>query len=233
MADTPPPLPLETPLAPSRALDEGRVCPPPAPLLWRTLAFLADAVLLSATSFVLLYYLLPYFKASETSALIAWFEKTGDMAVAMWKASASGDVKTAETLAEQMRSTQSAPPTSAQEALSFIASWTFVIHWVGFSLMEIFSGGASIGKKMFNLKVVRFPHAEKPTVFDSVARSCWKTMAVVGGSPIAWIFAIVDAHWPLFNPLKRSLHDILSRTLVLDARFDSPEDKKKGRRGDA
>ena len=232
MADTPPPLPIEAPLVTPQAVEEGKVAPPHAPLFWRTLAFLVDAILLALAGYLITTRLLmPWLHPGETAALNDWTESLSKYAEAQSRGILEGRTTVMHFYGDLFRKSKEIPD-AALEAMSFQATCMMFFYWIGFAGMELATKGASLGKKMCRLRVARFPHGETPTVFDTLVRSCWKALAVAAFSPLSLLFAIVDAHWPLFNPLRRSLHDLFSRTVVLDARFDEPDRKSAATRAD-
>lgn len=234
MSDSPPPLPVADDDAVSKAFEDARMAPPHAPLFWRTLAFIVDATLIGLIGYLITTrVLLPHFKPDELSVFNGWISEIRQIYGDLWHAAQSGDAPRVNAFNEALVAKMKDAPSGVLAVMSYSSSCMTVIYWLGFAGMEIATRGASLGKKIFRLRVARFPHGEQPGVLDSIIRSGWKAM-IVGGSlnPLTLVFAIVDAHWPLFNPLRRSLHDLMCRTLVLDARFDPPE-KKKPRDDDA
>lgn len=228
MSDTPPPLPLAQ-AVPLRSLpgEIARLGPPHAPLLWRTLAFVVDTSLFGLLGYLIVSrFLLPEYKPEELSAFNSWrdgiFAQYGDLIAA----AQSGNEAAVNTINQSILTAIKEMPSAVYEISSYTSSAMTLIYWIGFSLSEILTGGASLGKRIFRLRVATFPYAEKPGIFDSLVRNGWKAMAVASLNPLALLFALVDAHWPLFNPYRRSLHDLLSRTIVFDARFDKPEPAK-------
>lgn len=238
MSDTPPPLPLaeETP---SLSVVAVRMGPPPAPMLWRTLAMLLDTILLGLLGWLITTHLLiPHFKAEELEVFNGWMTEV-DKGVAVVKTAADryaagGSYTQYEQAIKTFFDKLADTPAGVRE-LAYFTSWSMtMVYWIGFAGMEIAMRGGSMGKSIFKLRTASFPHCERPKVFDSIVRSGWKAMCVGSPSLIVGLFAVVDAHWPLFNPLRRSLHDLMARTLVIDARFE-PEEKKPEKKpaGDA
>lgn len=230
MSDTPPPLPIaEAP--PVLTAEAARMAPPPAPMLWRTLAFLADYAVVGLVGYLITTrYLVPHFKPEELEVFNGWLAES-DKAFhavldAAQRAAESGSTAAYEKSLESFAGQLKEMPKGAQDIILFSSTCMTMIYWVGFSAMEIAMRGGSLGKTMFRLRVATFPYCERPRVFDSLVRSGWKAMCVGSISPLMMLFAVVDAHWPLFNPLRRSLHDLMARTLVIDARFEPEEEKK-------
>lgn len=227
MPDSPPPLPVAGPAA-TRAIpgELSRMAPPHAPMLWRALAFLVDFTLIGLVGYLILTrLLLPQFMPEALNATGRFYDEyvqlNDELALRVSEGTLGAEGAIRE-LVEKMR----AAPEALYEISAYCSSAMTVMFWIGFVLSELLTGGASLGKRMFRLRVVTYPYAEKPGVFDSLVRNGWKAMAVATLNPLALFFGLLDVHWPLFNPLRRTLHDYLSRTLVLDARFDPPEKPK-------
>ena len=228
MSDQPPPLPHpEDILAGVKTLTESRVAPPHAPLFWRSMAFLVDASLFGLVGYLITTrVLLPQCRPDELAVFNGWMQEIDKLGENLRAATDRQNLELAKTLFGEIWDKSKSPPAGAIEVMAFGSSCMTMIYWLGFFGMELATGGASLGKKIFRQRLPRFPHGDPVGVLDSLLRSCWKAMAVGSVNPIVTLFAIVDAHWPLFNPLRRSLHDLMSRTVVLDARFDEPESKK-------
>lgn len=229
MSDTPPPLPVaeETP---SLTVEAVRVGPPPAPMFWRSLAILLDTILLGLLGWLITtHVLIPAFKAEELEVFNGWISEMekgfSSVQAAAERFNAGGSFAAYEREAKSFFDKLADTPAGVRD-LAYFTSWSMtMVYWIGFAGMEIAMRGGSLGKSMFKLRTASFPHCERPRFFDSVVRSGWKAMCVGSPSLLIALFAVVDAHWPLFNPLRRSLHDLMARTLVIDARFE-PEDKK-------
>lgn len=224
MSEKPPPLPgLENLESPVKTV-EVRMAPPHAPLLWRTLAFLVDFSVFGMLGwFIATQLLIPQNKPDELAVFHGWREEVSHLFQQVIIAAESGDrsrIQSADLMfLEKLRDM----PAGVRELFLYLSNCMTVTYWLGFAGMEIATRGASLGKKMFRLRTASFPYCGRPGILDSVIRSGWKAMSFAPASPLIWLFAILDAHWPLFNPLRRSLHDVLCRTVVLDARFDPPE----------
>lgn len=195
-------------------------------MVWRSLAFLVDFVLIGLCGYLILTrLLLPQFMPEALTASGKFFDEYLVLNDELTRRVAEGTLG-AEGAVRELMAKLSAAPEALYELSAYCSSAMTVIFWIGFTLSEILTGGASMGKRMFRLRVATFPYAEKPGIFDSLVRNGWKAMGVVSLHPLAMLFAVLDAHWPIFNPLRRTLHDYLSRTIVLDARFDPPEKPK-------
>jgi hypothetical protein len=218
MSDTPPPLPVAEEDAVAKAFEDARMGPPHAPLFWRTLAFLVDATLLGLIGYLLTTrVLLPEYKPDELAVFNGWISDIEKGYGELWRAVETGNEAKVSAINDALLAKAKDTPAGAIAVVSFTSSCMTMV---------------SLGKKIFRLRVARFPHGEKPGLLDSVIRSGWKAMAVASINPFIMLFAVIDAHWPLFNPLRRSLHDVMCRTLVLDARFDPPEKPRDDDTGD-
>ncbi len=223
MSDKPPPLPVAEEIAVSTK-EEARPAPPHAPLLWRTLAFLVDASVLALLGYlVATRVLIPQYMPEELAVFNTWMDDNQRHQQELLRAVEAGRITDPLALIRASLDRAKEVPEGVHSLLLYFSNCMTITFWIGFSAMEIGTRGASLGKKMFRLRTATFPACERPGILDSLIRSGWKAMAIGSVSPLVTLFALVDAHWPLFNPLRRSLHDVMCRTLVLDARFDPPE----------
>lgn len=229
MSDTPPPPPVaDIPPAGVLTLEAARLAPPPAPLVWRTVAFLLDTALFGLLGYgIITRFLLPAYHPEGLTAWHEWTDSIFRLYATLADTIAAGDAAAAERLNLELLEKTRDIPSDVMEVIGYATSAMTMILWIGFSASELLTGGASLGKRMCRLRVASFPYAQKPGVFDTLVRNGWKALGLATLNPLALVFAIADAHAPLFNPLRRSLHDYLSRTVVLDARFDPPEQPKE------
>lgn len=228
MSEKPPPLPdLEAFEAPVKTV-EVRLAPPPAPLLWRTLAFLVDTSVIGLLGLLITTRLLiPDSKPDELALFYSWKDEIGALITRFGEAAEAGDLTLATSLQNQAAEKIRDMPAGVRDLAVYFSNSMTIIYWLGFAGMEIATRGASLGKRIFRLRTAAFPHGERPGILDSLLRSGWKAMSISSAGWLVMLFAVVDAHWPLFNPLRRSLHDVMCRTIVLDARFDPPEEPRK------
>ena len=212
----PPPLPTaETQRAPQG--DEAGNNPfqpyAPAPLHWRALAFLCDWFV-AALLLLLVVRLLVHSRYSlEFLEAKAWLS-------ALWHnyqqlLMAGPDVQAAQ--ANDIIRQSMEIPASAGRLVQAITSAQISVFGVYFFAVEFFTKGASLGKKIFNLRTARMVDLESPGILDTFIRAAWKSFFF--GSPHLFflLIGLVDALVPLSNPWRRSLHDLLARTIVLDA----------------
>lgn len=224
MSEKPPPLPgLENLESPVKTV-EVRMAPPHAPLLWRTVAFLVDISFLGLLGYLITTrFLIPQYMGEELAVYNGWADEGARHTEELARAISDGRVTDPLIVFREAIERAKNAPAGVSDLIVYFCNSMTVIYWVGFSIMEIAMRGSSLGKKMCRLRTASFPYCGRPGILDSVIRSGWKAMSIGSASPLIWLFAILDAHWPLFNPLRRSLHDVLCRTVVLDARFDPPE----------
>jgi uncharacterized RDD family membrane protein YckC len=87
-----------------------------------------------------------------------------------------------------------------------------------FSLGEILSKGASLGKQLFRLRVYSLRTREPVTSQTSIARSLIKTCCIVLfpiGS-LGFVFLIGIALLPMFTRNRQAFHDLLTKSVVMD-----------------
>jgi hypothetical protein len=103
-------------------------------------------------------------------------------------------------------------------ALTQMGEICFLVMWLGLALQEIFVGGQTIGKRIFNLRVVDFYTQEAPGVLSCLLRSAWKAAFINLFNPFTSILGIINFHVPLFRKDRRAWHDMFTRSYVIDLR---------------
>ncbi|MEI7603286.1 MAG: RDD family protein, partial [Opitutae bacterium] len=103
-------------------------------------------------------------------------------------------------------------------ALTQMGEICFLVTWLGLALQEIFLAGQTLGKRMFNLKVVDFYTQESPSVLSCLLRSAWKAAFINLFNPFTSILGIINFHVPLFRKDRRAWHDMFTRSYVIDLR---------------
>jgi len=88
---------------------------------------------------------------------------------------------------------------------------TFAVLLFYFAASEIFSGGTTLGKRVFGLRVARAHTAEAPNAIELLSRSIFKAASLIGFFPF---LLLANALPLLFRPTRRALHDYLARTIV-------------------
>ncbi len=225
---TPSEIPPVLPDAPEMPLVAGeeqktaeavRPLPPPAPLLWRAAAYLLDWALAGFALLLLLRWVVPMEHPDGPAAAIGWFKE-------IWASySPAADPKKPlgfsemTAILERTRAIVENPPQAAADMAVFIATVQSMFFWAFFTITEFFTAGASLGKKIGNLRVASGDDYGPPRFFDSLVRSAWKAFFYCSPNGIFLLVGIIDAHVPLFNVRRRSWHDMFSRTEVIDARY--------------
>ncbi|MGN0834307.1 MAG: RDD family protein [Candidatus Spyradosoma sp.] len=206
----PPPLPNET--------SADAQLPPPAPLFPRMLAFLADAALALLFGVLATRLLVPVFAADTFPVFVETLREIAHDYRETALSLADGNTGAAAAFSERVVEKASRPEVAdAQLFVSLTLSLTALAY---FTLSETLTRGASLGKKIFRLRVVSTVTGGTPNVLQSLSRSIWRACAVAPTGLLVTLLLIVDAHVPFFAFRRRAWHDRLSRTEVVDARND-------------
>ncbi|MDR0534900.1 MAG: RDD family protein [Puniceicoccales bacterium] len=217
----------------------GDVAPTPAtaPLFLRALAFLMDWVLAGILFAALLKWLVLPNHSSEATALVHWWNDTLDAYKALLAHAESGKIQGAATSwAEASAFSNKALsrfPTDSN-VTSFIARLGLLqtLHfWAFFFACEYLSKGASLGKRVFHLRVASTNDMGAPGFMDSLLRGALKSVLFCSPNTLMLLVGVINAHVPLFNPQRRAWHDRLSRTIVVDANTAPLQEEKNS--GDA
>ncbi|MEN8661576.1 MAG: RDD family protein [Lentimonas sp.] len=200
--DSPPAMP--PPLKPSNVLDSifhasGPM--PPASIGLRGLAFFLDFILLYGFSMLLLVnFGLPANHPSAAFELNQWIDQ-----IWVWAETAQLD-----------KGPPPEAPLSLIEAISYSLNLLFITFWVYFGTCEAFFAGSTIGKRLCCIRTVStVTLGTVPTI----------TGIVRGGVKTTMIFLIFPLSAPLtlvglfFNKRRQCIHDLLSRTTVVDERL--------------
>jgi hypothetical protein len=102
--------------------------------------------------------------------------------------------------------------------LTQVGEICFLVMWLGLALQEIFFAGQTLGKRIFNLRVVDFYTQEAPNVLSCLLRSAWKAAFINLFNPFTSILGIINFHVPLFRKDRRAWHDMFTRSYVIDLR---------------
>lgn len=217
--ENPPPLPRKIFIA----IDEKNA-PPPAPMLFRTLAFVADSVIVSLASALALKFLLPIFSPDGFRVFSDYFMQFDAAYERTLSAAASGRFVSADALSSVVeKASEDATLLSFFEtayAISFIAAALY------FVLSEYFLRGQTLGKKIFGLRTVIFGTARAPFFLQTLSRAFWKAATIVPAGLLLTLLVIVNAHVIVFAKRHRGWHDKLARTEVIDARKEKTEAEK-------
>jgi len=164
----------------------------PAPKLLRIVAFLLDILLISAFTFTLLFvFVIP----QKYAAPMHDFQK----------------ILTRYTQKEHVSQEEILKDITEEmvEMINFIQIFVIICFWGYFTLTEYFTGGSSLGKKVFFLRVINTSSLDPPTFFDTLLRSGLKTLSLfVPILMINYLFIFGTRN-------SQASHDLLCRTLVI------------------
>ena len=192
------------PLKPSNVLDSifnKKGSMPAASLGIRTLAFFLDFVLVYAVAIIFVYkigwpanYPGTYFELEQwMRAVMAWAENRG---------------------------TQAGSPPEMTEGLvaafAYALNVMFITFWAYFGIGEAFFGGSSMGKRLCCIRSVSTVTLAHPPIFTGIVRGGLKTTALFIIFPISAVVPLIAL---FFNKRGQLLHDLLSRTAVVDERL--------------
>ncbi|MGJ8652278.1 MAG: RDD family protein [Opitutaceae bacterium] len=200
--DTPPELP--PPLKPSNILDsifrsDGPM--PPASIGIRGLAFFLDFILLLAFSLVFVWkFTMPQSHPGALHEMTEFFRAFID-----WMAL----IKT------QPDATPPEVSQSLKAALAHDLNLRFIIMWVYFGIGEAFFGGSSLGKKLCCIRTVSTVTLGTQPIMTGIVRGGLKTLTVFVIYPFSTPLALIGL---LFNKRSQLVHDLASRTAVIDER---------------
>ncbi|MGJ8639378.1 MAG: RDD family protein [Opitutaceae bacterium] len=199
---------MPPPLKPSNVLDsifQPNGPMPAAGIGFRGLGFLLDFVLLVGLSTVLLVnFGLPANHPSAVFDIREWFDT-------VW---AWAEVAQTQPISE--RSTPPDVPPALFEALSYSINVMFVIFWVYFGTCEAFFNGTSLGKRLCCIRTVSTVTLGAQPILTGIIRGGIKTTMVFILFPVTAPLTLIGL---LFNKRRQLLHDLLSRTAVIDERM--------------
>ena len=93
----------------------------------------------------------------------------------------------------------------------------FLVLATYFAASEIFLRGATLGKRVFGLRVARWSTGAPPLVLESMSRSIFKATCLI------WPWLLLADIIPLFfRATRRAGHDYLARTIVTGAALPEP-----------
>ncbi len=186
--------------------------PSPSPILnfanygKRLIAFLIDGLIAAVISVLLLLYLvLPPIVPDLQERMQNFQELT---------VQASSPSASEEEVAEALqRMVEEISPIETPANIGLV-----IILTLYFSLSEILTKGSSIGKQLFRMRVYSLRTRQPVTSQITIARALIKTCCIVlfpVGS-LGSIFLLGIALLPLFTHSRQTLHDLLTRTVVMD-----------------
>ena len=145
-SSTPPPLPR-----------------PPAGFGWRTLACLADIIPLIILGLFLSGHVANTEELAARERADAFYTKIKNQYV---KVIQHPSVQEQNKLMQMAEHPDEKDMEAVAIALTQMGEICFLVMWLGLALQEIFVGGQTIGKRIFNLKVVDFYTQEAPGVLS-------------------------------------------------------------------
>ena len=185
--------------------------PQPAGLWWRTFACLADIIPL----YILAWALAGLFADAELVAASHQAELFREKLSAQYVKAMQGNPRELAALKALVDiNNPELVPIAAW--LNYLSLVTFGVLLAGLSLQESLMGGRTLGKRIFNLKVITLPLVDPPTPSASLFRNFCKAAFFALPFGFVMLLAIVNFHVPLFRRDRRTLHDLWSRTQVVD-----------------
>ena len=197
-SSTPPPLPR-----------------PPAGFGWRTLACLADIIPLIILGLFLSGHVANTEELAARERAGAFYNNIKNQYV---KVIQHPSVQEQNKLMQMAEHPDEKDLEAVAITLTQMGEICFLVMWLGLALQEIFVGGQTIGKRIFNLKVVDFYTQEAPGVLSCLLRSAWKAAFINLFNPFTSILGIINFHVPLFRKDRRAWHDMFTRSYVIDLR---------------
>ena len=108
-----------------------------------------------------------------------------------------------------------APP-SLTEAISYSLNLMFILFWAYFGTCEAFFAGRSIGKQLCCLRTMSTVTLGTLPIFTGIVRGGVKTTMIFIIFPITTPLTLIGL---LFNKRRQCIHDMLSRSAVVDERL--------------
>jgi uncharacterized RDD family membrane protein YckC len=215
--------------------DDVAPTPATAPLFWRMLAYILDWLLACLVFFaVMKWFVLPNYEDGIT-ALKEWVSQFWDDYAQMLRHPASTFSASMEQAQAFGQRAAKGLPESASDMITALGWFQTFFFWAYFFVVEYFSQGQSLGKRIFHLRVANSEDMGAPGILDSLLRSAWKAFFFCSPNPVMLFIGILDAHVPLFSRTRRAWHDMISRTIVVDentspleTEADEEEDGKSG-----
>lgn len=207
--NTPPPLPPEV----IRQIADSNL-PPSAPLLPRALAFAADGILAGLLACLAVHLLIPVFVPDTYPVFAETMQTIWHDYRAASEAAARGNTQLATAFLESLP--EKAGSNAVQGVMSFITLTTMLTTFAYFIISERLTHGASLGKRIFRLRVVSSLTGEPPRLLQTISRSLWRACTVAPVGILITIVVIINAHVPFFSYRRRAWHDRLAHTEVID-----------------
>ncbi|MBP3302653.1 MAG: RDD family protein [Opitutales bacterium] len=207
----PPPLPEKVIFI----VDEKNLLPS-APMLFRSLAFLADSVLVLFLSAIAVKLLLPVFCPNGFFVFTEYYRELGSAYEATLTAAANGG--TANSTALDSVFNRISQDETLISFFDTIYTVSFLVAVLYFILTEFFMRGQTLGKKIFGLRTVIYGTPFPPLFLQILSRAFWKAFTVVPAGILLTLLAVINANIVAFSRRHRGWHDKLARTDVIDLR---------------
>jgi uncharacterized RDD family membrane protein YckC len=192
---------------------------PPAGFWWRSLAFLADFIPL----IVLGLFVAGHLANDEQAAARAKSDQYQERLIKLYEQALTQPSSRAQST---LMNTLLHP---AEDDIQAYVDWhvyqgevCFFVMLLGLFFQEWLWRGQTLGKRIFNLRTVDHATQAPPTLMACLLRSFWKAAFVTLYNPLTIVIGLVNFHVPLFRYDRRSWHDMLSRTYVIDAKQSLP-----------
>lgn len=184
----PPPLP--------QAATTFRLHVTPSPPWIRLLAGFADAIVAGLLAFAIIIVILIPNYYPETQAIIYQYAENS-----------SGNFQEDTALAKTLMENE-----SLRSMLVASQTILYTVFFLFFLLSEWIFKGSSLGKMIFRITAVRRT-IDQPLQFSTIFMRAWlKTVFLLLFAPILWI----SFFWVFFHKDKRTLHDLITGTWVID-----------------
>lgn len=171
----------------------------------RGLAFSLDFLLLLGISMLIVGKIgLPAYHPSAGFEIREWVDTVWSWA------------EVAQTQAIAERSPPPEMPTAVLDAISYAINVMFILFWVYFGTCEAFFNGTSMGKRLCCIRTVSTVTLGAQPILTGIIRGGIKTTLIFIVFPLTAVIALLGL---FFNKRKQMLHDILSRTTVIDERL--------------
>ncbi|MBQ8445436.1 MAG: RDD family protein [Opitutales bacterium] len=202
-------------------IDEKNL-PPSAPMLFRSLAFLADSVLVLFLSAIAVKLLLPIFCPNGFFVFTEYYRELSIAYETAAVATANGTAVDSVALDSVFsRIAQDETLLSFFDTLYTVSFLTAALYFI---LTEFFMRGQTLGKKIFGLRTVIYGTLFPPLFLQILSRAFWKAFTVVPAAILLTAIAVVNAIVVVFSRRHRGWHDKVARTDVVDLRAQSTQE---------
>lgn len=176
---------------------------PPASIRLRALAFILDFILVSAVGSVIIWKIaLPQ---THPAALSEYLEFSQQLVGWIQALSSNPEVPMPE------------PSRSLGEAIAIANELQMLCFWLYFAIGEAFFKGSSLGKRICRIRSISTVTLGYVTVMPGIVRGGLKTLSLYLFFPFGMIVTLIALR---FNKRKQMGHDMMSRTAVIDEKFE-------------